>query len=723
MEDTFESDAPEQDNIPTSLTHFKTSDGKLISSPSEFDTKTGENLTIKKGSQLGLTPIKMMMSQKGTVVPVTYDELGEAFKLGLKPQEQVEAEQNAAQSLQNVKEGNIGLNNVPISSSVVAGLGRGMSSNLEPQAVGAYEGLKNLTQGGDFTPAYKQGVLAEESANTALQKAHPNAYLGGEIAGGTTQFMGGAEAELPQLASKIPFGSFGRNVVGSAGLGVLGGGTEAANQGSDISQGAVQGGKYGTLGAILGQTGGALLGKGIGAARTLGNVGSHLIPTEATDYLKAGMQGENYLSPEFREQNLNAVAEAPKNIFNTLMESKQGIGAQKGGELNNLSEAQNIFTKKNEIGSQISKQSYANDVSNTILRNLDAYKEAPPEARYQVMDEINKSLGLKTKPFDPADPPTVDDMQNFAENLKDLSSSSIEKLTPVQNQMESQLQTLTGKTGQRQLLDDSPLVDSLNSAKNQLLRRQKKDFDPDAQVALRQGLTRIEGNLRSLQENPNDPEVIDSIKRNLAADLYDNSGNKIIEDYNVRKTMLPSQKLAQNMLEEMSPPTSSLTPGYKENKLGNINLGYKSILEAENPKEVFDTHYLSPSDVEDLANGQGMNASTRMKFNNLRNLNEEIQNNPDVHADIKNNMSDLLNNLSEVSRKGGLSKDIVNAKGVSGSVNKTANYIGNEYKDILNKLSPSVQKLIELSPDFKNKILPALGLGMGAQYDQTGPTQ
>ncbi len=344
-EDTFSSDTEPLNykNTTAPKTSFEAPDGKVIEADTEYDPKTGENLTISKITKMApeLKPIVLMKPHDSeTPVRVPLDKLHFAVSQGWKTYPQMQAENQSDVAKQTVKEGRLDLlgENTPSDEiqSLRAGAGRAMSFNAEPQIVGAVKGIGNKLSGGDYLPAYREGRDIEESANESLKNQNPKSYLGGEVAGSLSQFVAAPEAELGGLASKIPFGSFGRNVAGNAAASGLSGATEAANKGQDINNIASEGLKETGIGALGGATGygagelGSLALKG--AEKTTGILAR---PETRTAFTSA-MHGEDFTNPEVQKQVLDTAANYKGKLEGIIDNVRSAVGAQKQNHLNSI---------------------------------------------------------------------------------------------------------------------------------------------------------------------------------------------------------------------------------------------------------------------------------------------------------------------------------------------------------------------------------------------------
>lgn len=702
------------------MSDFVDSKGLIHTFPSEYDPKTGEDLSLQQPKKLGLdlTPVKLMQTSDGKQVPVKFDELQEALKYGLKPVEQVQAENKAEFSNEKVLGGNI--NSTPNKTETLySQLGNSLSLGTSPNIEGGAEALIDKLKGSkdSISDLYNNNKKAYQASLTAQQNQHP-------MESNIVKGIGTGILSIPAGELSIP-----AQLGASGAIGATSQANESVNQEKPLSQVATESAESG-LGSALGSGVGLGLGNlGATAAKATGKIAPAILPKDSSNLYKYGAQGEDYLDAAVREKALNDTASASKNIFNTINQTGKNIGSLKGDELNNLGEESvtykidpNKVNNFKDLDNQIDLHSQILNKSNDILNHIHAFDNLPPESKYNLMENINKKLGLKTTPFDPNDPPTTGDLLNYANNLRENSQQKINDLFNDKEKAKYDIAATMGRDIQSNYVDHSDLMNEMQNAKEKLINRQKIDKDPDAQKAISRGLDRLNGNIESLLNTPNNPHVIDQVKQNLDQDLWDSSGNKI-PDYGVRDVLKSPRLTAQKTLENASSKSSGVPPEYKDSVLGNINKGYKAIMEAENPQQIFDTHYLTSKDIEDLGNGQGMSSNTRTKLNNLLDLNNEIKNNPDLNDNIKNDLNTAIQNLYEISRKDKASRAIIESHGIPGIVNRASNYAGQVsnslgINDAINKLSPTIKKLIEVSPSFKKSILPALGVSVGSQEGQ-----
>ncbi len=495
--DTFSSD----DNTPdvnvgksgqgtpvSALTTFIDKSNNIVQFPSRFDPGTGKDLLIDEVKQKipDLTPIKVMQDKQGNQVPIPYDRIKEFVDLGLKPVEQVQAEQSAQQSKQNLLSGKIPGYIPSKSTSYLAGLGESSSSGLEPQAVGAYEGLKSLATGGDFTPAYQQGRDIEVGLNKAAQNTNPKSYLGGQVSGGVMQALGGNAAQLgaktaltgvqplssaiDTIASKIPFQSFGKQAVGQGIQGAVSSGMEAENQGqNDVGAQALKGAEYGGLGAIGGQALGELGSLGV---KGLNSGLNAAIAPEARTTLSQGLKNIDYSSPAVQEPLLNKAAGNQKLFENTIDDIRSTIGSQKNDLLNSIESVDHSPLKDN------------------FQKNLDLLddlknKTGDPERLNAISQAQDKLKGaIKTLDLNPNSASSVDEVkQDLAAPLFDTKGNFISKSG---NTNINGIQSILGNSRQNaQLFLEDYLPNDLkgtNKAYQTILRAQNPQEAYDAVI-------------------------------------------------------------------------------------------------------------------------------------------------------------------------------------------------------------------------------------------------
>lgn len=316
---------------------FTDDSGTIIEKEDNFDPKTGENLSINdfvnKVRQKGgnVTPINIFQDSKGQRVAVPYGREKEFSALGLKPINQIDAENSAQAAKNKLESGDIGYSPDKL-TSFISGLGRGLSANLEPQIEGAIEGGLNVLKGNKFKPAYEQAKLREEAINTAAQKTNPNSYLGGDILGGVTQMASGNEASPIEALQGL--GSLGRNVLGGAVAGGASEGIGAANKNQDIENSALKGAAIGGVGAGIGTEASKFVGSTVNPI--LKNAANKLITPEAKQAFVSSLKGKDFSDPVVQEQALNIASDYTGDLKNTIDQVRQLIGKQKGEHLDNI---------------------------------------------------------------------------------------------------------------------------------------------------------------------------------------------------------------------------------------------------------------------------------------------------------------------------------------------------------------------------------------------------
>lgn len=518
-DDTFSSDdeSSTYTNTEVPKTYFVAPDNRLIDAPSNYDPKTGENLTIQKAAKLApeLKPVIMMKApDTDTPISVPYEKINLALSHGLKPFEQIQAENAANVARQNVKEGNLGINPDQY-TSFKAGLARGVSFNAEPQIVGAAKGLINLAQGGDYLPAYREGRDIEESANTAIQKANPKSYLGGELVGNTAQFLSGNEAELPALAEKIPLGSFGRNVAGSAAVGALSNANAAANKGEDVTQNAVKGAEIGGLGGAAGYGAGALLGLG-------GEIGKGLvnkaITPEAKSAFKSGLEGTDYSNPEVQEKILNTAANYTGNLKNILDDIRGLIGKQKETHLNSIGDVdhtpmnqslENAYSELDNLESKTGDDEVLNAIAqakNKVIGAMSTLEKNPGSAL--AIDAVKRDLAA----------PIYDTKGNFVSksgttNIHNISSILENARKDAQTQIENFLPDKIKGTNQayKDILDAQNPQEAYDKVIPDISQTESL-IKGNNSLSIRKRLNNLEDFNNDIQNNP---QVPDNLKNKL----------------------------------------------------------------------------------------------------------------------------------------------------------------------------------------------------------------
>lgn len=732
---------------PQNMTYLMGQDGSINSVPTEYDEKTGENTTATQAPQHGYQVLHAMvdpkdLDEKGN--PSSYfikpDEMQQALQHGLQPLQQYEVQKEAKLAQSKLASGDTDFSSgayndikhkatpgyqSDLGDTIDSKIGNALSLNSSPQVAGIYGAAKGLLSGSKYSLSdlYSSNKDAQQAVLNAQQAQHPLASDISDIVGTSALAVPGAELSLEkQLAI-------------NGGLGGAGATNEAVNQNKSVPQ-ALEAGKEGFENSALGTA------LGIGGIKALGSVGKlaskiapAFIPDSAPALLKAGVsKSEDYTNLPLREEAENNLADTERNMNNNFENIRKDVGTQKGNELKNLEQSVNPVDKgkmQNLFDVYDNLDSYTNAKSgiNTILNDFNTYNGSR-EDRFNAIKMMQESLGEPVPEYDPKKF-TEWNFKNYLNNTASKIDSNIDSLSNEKNNVMTELRNGTLKEQNPEMSDHLDLLDSMQNAKLNLLNKLELDKDPDVQKAAEKGYNRLTGNIESLRRNPNNVQVIDNIKRNLAADVWPSENGTPIPDYGVKTTLQGPSEIARKVLEDMSEPVNA-TEGYKSNNLGNINIGYKDIKEAQNPKEVFDKHMLNGNDLLDLGKGETMSPITRNKFNNLINFNNDIKNNPSIKGDIKSDLQNLVNNLQDISRKAYLARAISGSKGLSGAVNRLASYGGAKiggltqdlkpkYNNVSNFLSPhispGVQKLMEISPSFRAQMA-AAGMGIGSQVNE-----
>jgi hypothetical protein len=733
---------------------FQMQNGQVLEEPDNYDPDTGENLAVKnimnlaaqKGVQM--TPVVSFdhPDPKHPKIIATQDEIPQLLKLGLKPTAQVEAENKAKVAQSKLASGDTdfsaGAFNDPdhkatpgyqsgLNDTVDSKVGNALSFHSSPQVAGVLGAVKGFLQGKNdsLSDMYDNDKNAQQAVLNAQQAQHP-------LASDLSDMVGTSLSALPGGGL-----SLGRQLAINGALSGVSSANEAVNQDKSLGQVAKEG-AYGVAGGV----GGTLL--GTGATNVLSDVGNIVkkvapafIPEGAPKLAKAGFNNlEDYTNTPLREMSENNLADTQKNMSSTFEDIRKGLGTQKEDELENLAKSmppidkgkvQNLF----DIYDNMHSYNNAKSGINTIANDFNTYNGSPQD-RYSAIKMMQEALGEPVPEYDPRkfnEWVFKNYLNNTASKIdNNLNSLNLEKNNVLNNMREGGI-----KEKNPDLVDHLDLLDNMQNAKTDLLKRLEMDKDPRVQKAAQQGYDVINGNLESLRKNPNNVTVIDNIKKNLADNVWPSENGTPIPDFGVKDILKKSSEKARQVLEDLGQPINTL-PGYKSSNLGNINIGYKDIKDAQNPQEIFDKHILSGNDLLDLGKGETMSPNTRTKFKNLINLNEDIKNNPSVSQKIKSDLQNLVDKVQEVARKSYLSRSISESKGIGGAVNRLASMGGakagemtQELKPAYNKisdflsphLSPGIQKLMEVSPSFRAKMA-AAGMALGNQYpNQSGPQQ
>lgn len=408
-----------------------------------------------------------------------------------------------------------------------------------------------------------------------------------------------------------------------------------------------------------------------------------------------------------------------------------GINGALGG-VSNANEAVNQNKSLPQVA-QAGKEGFENSALGTAL-GIGAGK---------AIGDLGKFAGKVGGAFIPEDSPALFNAalsKNEDYGNKPFLQNVNNKLADTQEDMHNIFKGIQNKIGEQQKeslnsinpenLDQSKLFDSMMNARDKLISQMQVNQAPAFQKAAQAGLNELEGNLKTLVNNPKSVDLNQSIKRALQQPIYGDSGLRI-PDNGVRRIIGAPASDAREVLEEASAPSAAqnlqngIPTGYKKSSLGNINKGYQDIANAQNPKEVFEQHFLNPNDILELHKEGIMDPLVQKRWNNTLQLNEDLKNNPDLMPGTQEELQKFIDQAPDISRQAALARS--NFKGVPGAVNRAANYLGLATRNFKQDISPAtnylaphispiIQKLMEVSPSFRAQMA-AAGMGIGSQMN------
>lgn len=359
------------------MADFLDSSNEIHSFPSEYDPNTGEDLSLSKPKQMGLdlTPVRVMQAPDGRVIPVKYSDVQEATKLGLKPTEQVEAENAAQKSRNKTASGDIGYTPNK-TESFWGNAANAATANTLPQVEGLIGGVKSSLNGGSFGSGFEGSKQAAQAVQTARERTNPiTSELGSILGSGTTLAATGGVSNIPSM------------VAAGAGLGATSELENQINRDQPLStQSIANAGGIGGAQALIG----GIAGKGI---QKLGNIankaGTGFISQPVKEGFTEGLQGGELANPDVNRQVFKTGAVGARNFNDLTSGIKSEIGKTKGDLLNQIGpvdtnsirdlineEQQNIYNKYQDTAFSREKDSL-NNTYNLFDEAKDTLKADP----------------------------------------------------------------------------------------------------------------------------------------------------------------------------------------------------------------------------------------------------------------------------------------------------------------------------------------------------------
>jgi len=312
----------------------------------------------------------------------------------------------------------------------------GLTGGLTGVAAGVGAGLGSLAGGGDYLPAYREGLQEQKDKETAAHNAHPIGSTIADIAGSIpTMMVGGGALKAAGVASPLAQG---------AALGAGSGLTNYMGSNADPTLGGAAGAT--ALGGGLG-LGGGLIAKGAGkllnpVARKLGQAGQSLFGQGAQDAIKSDTETlANNIVNSIRQQK-KSIGQAYEQILNANQD--------KSIDLNDF--VNSLKQRADNFDTSLPDQARDKKAIMDLIQNVTEGPESKQVIGFKPGDinTTKQTVGFQpsgpTKTI-PATPGAQDDLigfgQRFVESQKQLGRQASFQIVPNED---NSLLTLVTKT-------------------------------------------------------------------------------------------------------------------------------------------------------------------------------------------------------------------------------------------------------------------------------------
>lgn len=444
---------------------FTDENGTPIHKEDRFDPETGENLAInefisdvaKKGRKV--TPVRIFQDFKNNKqVYVPYGQEKKFVELGLKPVEQLEAEESSTQAHNKLMRGETGYHPNETESFWNSALDTA-TANIRPQLAGVAGGVENTLKGGSFGRGFEEAKDISQAQHMNRERENP-----------ITSMLGSTAGSLATLGATGGATSIPRMIAAGAGLGGLNETEKGFNQDKslgEIGNEAFEGATEGGAGALAG----GLVGKGIQkAAEGLGKAGYGFIPSSVKKGFKEGIEGTDLANPEVNraiQTRGSTLARDVQDIIYGKGGIKSEVGQAKGDILEALKNNPNI--SHNELNDLINKEQF------NIVKAYDRTKYTDERESlnhaYNLLEEAKGTLDLN-----PNDPVEIDKAKQMLgelqynkdkpiKNSRDAKNSINNVREKAKSYLEGLADNLQGTNQSYKTLLDADEADILNSAR------------------------------------------------------------------------------------------------------------------------------------------------------------------------------------------------------------------------------------------------------------------
>lgn len=724
---------------------FRSDQGEIFEVPDNYDEQ-GNNLARDRAAKSGLHEQVFQMQEKpgSEAFYVPQHKVKDYLSQGWQTPEQHRLLADAAKTEESVRSGKYLKNynqehRIPAPSgdeSQLVGENAGFTWSGAPILSGAREAIEQIPAAiKERDPAsvlnhYRQGRDVAEGNQGYQEMTNPVRYNIGKVIGGAASGAGlanaakqglvGAAEAAPGLISKLgdtfKSGALYGGVEGalSSKADLTKPSAQAFNQElGDINQNTITGGTGATL------FHGAVQGAGE-VGNFLGRVGKKIIgytPT-AKEARVLGKEGVSLQTPEERRAAVDAALNIPEQIKNKMSVIKNTAGAGKG-ELIEKSEP----------------------ISHAPL--LQKIEETIEQLRPQRVYDISKF----TKSRSPQDVNAFDDLRKEIEGALDTieanPNNTKEAAIIAQQSIDRISKSLKGTSAIASTVAEN-LSDQLKKVKNpalvyKVLERTANDFQNTSFVgnktpfsvgqapadlgALKKLRQELVGSRNTLLNSPDDAYAIDRVKQQLQDIAY----NSDLKNHALsKKTAAGIANLAKTTLEN------------NIDKIKDKNLAWQLLNNAEgasNNKSPIPT----AGEIASLGRKHSdlqASAEAQNTLKNLKNLRDEIMNEPGISDVSKNQFDQFINSVVPSARKAQLAKEIDNASHSTKifpeeNAIKWANGLGLKQKELgewINKIPfseerakfvkkiyehPQWAKIMDNNYDFARRLIPQLGTEAG----------
>lgn len=284
------------------------------------------------------------------------------------------------------------------------------------------------------------------------------------------------------------------------------------------------------------------------------------------------------------------------------------------------------------------------------------------------------------------------------DNAAGLPSKITDVIETLQKDIGSQKGHIIGAMDDMGGVDHTPILDSIENAKQQILPLYAQTGFSSQRDAFREALAALSQSKKTLLKNPDSAKALDSVKQVLGNDFIYNDGS-----------LVSSNPATKNILNGVRSDIQHHLEASSEN-LGGVNAGYKDTLDALSAKGL-DKIVPTLSDIESLGS-ESPSLTSINKLNNLVQYNSSIQSNRFLRPEVKNDLNSVLNSIVDTAQNSKLARTIQGSQTINPLANnaarmKTANSIGANLSPYYNQLPDSIKNNINQFPSIGSTLTKA----------------